>query len=95
MADVDRCIICGAPIPEGRQICLRCEKGEKMRMRIGDKLKDYSVGFRDHAHWIEDGGRLMIIQKYKCSNCGNRSAEKSNFCSFCGARMDEDADKQR
>ncbi|MCC8181542.1 MAG: hypothetical protein LIO45_00960 [Clostridiales bacterium] len=21
MADVDRCVICGAPVPEGRQIC--------------------------------------------------------------------------
>lgn len=26
MADVDRCVMCGAIIPEGRQVCLRCEK---------------------------------------------------------------------
>lgn len=24
----DRCICCGAPIPEGRQICFRCEHEE-------------------------------------------------------------------
>ena len=23
--DVDRCIVCGEPVPEGRQICLNCE----------------------------------------------------------------------
>lgn len=26
MADVDRCVICGQPIPEGGQVCLTCEK---------------------------------------------------------------------
>lgn len=66
-----------------------------MRMRVGDKLRDYNIGFREHAHWIDDGGRMLIVQKYKCSNCGNRSSEKSNFCSFCGARMDEDEKVKR
>ena len=23
---VDRCVSCGAPVPEGRQICITCEK---------------------------------------------------------------------
>lgn len=23
--DVDRCIVCGEPVPEGRQVCLNCE----------------------------------------------------------------------
>ena len=27
---VDRCVCCGEIIPEGRQICLICEKGEPM-----------------------------------------------------------------
>ena len=22
---VDRCIVCGEPVPEGRQVCLNCE----------------------------------------------------------------------
>ena len=26
MADVDRCVICGDPIPEGAHICKMCEK---------------------------------------------------------------------
>lgn len=26
MADVDRCAMCGEIIPEGRQVCLHCEK---------------------------------------------------------------------
>lgn len=25
--DIDRCICCGAPIPEGRMICWQCEHG--------------------------------------------------------------------
>ncbi|MCD7881093.1 MAG: hypothetical protein LUG47_05425 [Clostridiales bacterium] len=25
MADVDRCVVCGAPVPEGRMVCWKCE----------------------------------------------------------------------
>jgi hypothetical protein len=24
MADVDRCVVCGEPVPEGVQVCVRC-----------------------------------------------------------------------
>ena len=67
----------------------RWMRWKEMRLRVGDKLRDYEIEHREHAHWIDDGGRLLVVLKYKCSNCGNRSAEKSNYCSFCGARMDE------
>lgn len=26
-ADIDRCVCCGEIIPEGRQVCINCEKG--------------------------------------------------------------------
>ena len=39
------------------------------------------------ARWINDGGRLIIAYKYKCSACYKRSAEQSNYCPNCGARM--------
>lgn len=56
-----------------------------------DKLTKDPVP-RVHAHWILDGGKMIIVNKYKCSNCGNRSAEKDNYCSYCGSRMDESTD---
>lgn len=29
MADVDRCVVCGAPVPEGRMVCWACERKAK------------------------------------------------------------------
>ena len=29
MTDVDLCVCCGAPVPEGRMICATCENGEQ------------------------------------------------------------------
>lgn len=55
------------------------EKGKKMRDIIE----------QGYAHWILDGGRMLIVQKFKCSNCGTRSAEQTRYCSFCGAKMDK------
>ncbi len=43
MADVDTCVCCGAPIPEGRMICVACEKGEKnLEEEADDYLKKLS-----------------------------------------------------
>lgn len=27
--DVDRCVVCGAPVPEGRMVCWQCEHRNK------------------------------------------------------------------
>ena len=35
---VDRCVCCGEIIPEGRQVCLLCEKG-KIKMGKGIKFE--------------------------------------------------------
>ena len=59
-----------------------------MRFRLADSL-DNKVTRSAHAHWEDDMGKLMVVMKYRCSNCGNRSASKENYCSYCGARMDE------
>ena len=29
MTDVDVCVCCGTPVPEGRMICPKCESGEQ------------------------------------------------------------------
>ena len=64
-----------------------------MRQRVGDKLKEYRIKERDKAHWIIDGSKMIIVYKYKCSNCGNREREKTNFCSYCGAVMGDEKDE--
>lgn len=32
----------------------------------------------------------FIYTEYKCSNCGETSKKKSNYCPNCGAKMDGD-----
>lgn len=36
---VDKCVACGEVIPEGRQICPRCEKALKNYKPVGVKTK--------------------------------------------------------
>lgn len=54
-----------------------------------------------HAHWI--GPRLL--GDYKCSNChfhyhlesivlSNHGREYSNYCPYCGARMDKKTEEE-
>lgn len=38
MADVDRCVCCGEIVPEGRQVCPRCENGAEQN---GNKKTTY------------------------------------------------------
>ena len=33
----NRCVICGAIIPEGRQVCPNCEKGENPKLEQDEK----------------------------------------------------------
>ena len=48
-----------------------------------------------HAHWIKTFGNDGFVSMLRCSKCGN--AENStyipgNFCWFCGAKMDGEAE---
>lgn len=40
-----------------------------------------------HVHWI----RVNHDDAYKCSNCGSVFYYETNYCGFCGAKMDEEA----
>ncbi len=31
------CVCCGAPVPEGRQVCWACENGKKIKVRGTEK----------------------------------------------------------
>lgn len=60
-----------------------------------EKLPALDVAPVVHAHWIKIFGSDGFVSTLRCSKCGN--AENStyipgNFCWFCGARMDGEAD---
>lgn len=44
-----------------------------------------------HGHWIESkGGDFIGYPIYECSECGCPVGEEaSNYCPYCGAKMDE------
>lgn len=63
-----------------------------MRVAIvdGAREKDLANWKSDESYWIEDGGKLNIVYKWRCAACGNREREQTNFCSYCGKRMKKD-----
>ena len=56
MADVDRCIICSAPVPEGRMVCPMCESGKK---RDPSKTKFMLRQYRD-MEWKAHNAEQII-----------------------------------
>lgn len=42
----------------------------------------------EKAEWIEHHNQTRFY--FKCSNCKTLHDEKSNYCPFCGTRMDGD-----
>lgn len=57
----DRCVCCGAVIPEGRMVCPPCELGACMHL----------WGF-DHLENGRDGKAIV----YRCARCGSERREK-------------------
>lgn len=59
--DVDRCVVCGEPVPEGRQICLNCEYRvdkigsilQSQNATKDDVVKAYE--FINNKTWYETG----------------------------------------
>lgn len=37
MADADRCVFCGEIVPEGRQVCPRCESKNEERKYVASQ----------------------------------------------------------
>lgn len=62
MNDTNRCVCCGAIIPEGRQVCRTCEKGTCLHLWLFD-------GFE-----VEKEGRRML--RWKCQRCGAERLER-------------------
>ena len=48
----DRCVCCGAYVPEGRMVCPICEKGEKMSTKeILEYFKDINYAYNDSTKY--------------------------------------------
>lgn len=66
MVDADRCVMCGAIIPEGRQVCPECEDTVhvknmefKSSLHIGDTV--YIVDMYDDT-WVVDPHEYVVCE---------------------------------
>ena len=52
-----------------------------------------TVDTEKHGYWIKKIYDIELtfdhITKYKCSNCKTHWDIKTNYCSYCGAKMDK------
>ena len=50
-----------------------------------------------HGHWkFGCGGSyngILQVDLWDCSNCGESCGYKTKYCPYCGAKMDEDGEK--
>lgn len=59
------------------------------------ELPTFDVAPVVHAHWIKTFGSDGFVSTLRCSECGspeNSTYVPGNFCWFCGARMDGEAE---
>ena len=58
----DRCICCGEIIPEGRQVCWTCEKGEKYdKERFWDSRPCFNTGHVEKRHGVYRGEYYQVL----------------------------------
>jgi len=60
----ERCLICGAIIPEGRQICLNCElsKPKDLVLALNDRLHDKEKKLIDFIRRLKYGEVTIKVQ---------------------------------
>lgn len=69
---VERCVCCGVIIPEGRQVCIRCESGERPAIARKAAIID-ALHCRGHS----------IIDRRTCDGCLYRSDRGCDFAKLC------------
>ena len=81
----DKCIICGRIIPEGRQVCMACEKlaNEGRTIRVPD-LEKVTKGLKCCAVSMNDDDPFA-----KCIECPYN--DESIFTDDCRAVLSKDA----
>jgi uncharacterized Zn finger protein (UPF0148 family) len=64
MADVDHCVCCGSPIPEGRQVCPICEKNTNKHRKIdGYKSIPFIIKSKCYEYMNKIGGHYGNNQR--------------------------------
>lgn len=58
------CVCCGEQIPEGRQICPKCEKGGDTRMTLEEILEKLHSP-TEHAITLENGELTALLEELK------------------------------
>ena len=59
-----------------------------------NEIKDMLDELEPKAKWLEtDLWEDGIGDIYKCSNCGNNHMDHMNYCSSCGARMNDELEE--
>lgn len=71
-------------------MCRACEHMDDMD--IIEDMPAADVQLVKHAYWLFVGEKFS--EDWTCSNCmrARGKGNSSNFCSYCGARMDGDPD---
>lgn len=96
----DRCVCCGAIIPEGRQVCPSCEKDDKLNQcdcLIGEWL-DYEdtklVTEQELLFNIEETNKIFTFKRAKVTVADYCDFRKSvnmirfRYCPECGRKID-------
>lgn len=51
MFKVDRCVMCGAYVPEGRMVCLECEEESKEALyRFRSTRRERNLEYKQYKH---------------------------------------------
>lgn len=90
--------ICGEPADKvDIQMAFTC--GVRFVLDLVDKTKPADVAPVVHAHWKPSILPLLQIDWFRCSNCNANAIQipfdipaRTEFCPFCGAKMDEEVD---
>ena len=83
----NRCITCGAIIPEGRHICLTCERGNDMQTfqpSKKSKSKNYWIRLDDDFNEY----KFLCCGFEFCFDEGHPKENGVLYCPHCGVKME-------
>lgn len=79
---IDHCVICGGYVPEGRQVCIDCERraasGEKMDDG-GDQLSDRTLSRQTGTGACEDTGPDRVINLQPTTTAGANQEQETDI----------------
>lgn len=65
------------------------EDYRSMEQTVNKLTKAITEDTIKHGHWVYVGHGLAGESICKCSICGHQTPDDGNYCSYCGAKMDE------